>query len=100
MPSLLSPYLRIHLDNAFAEDWARQRHTAEDILQRLWSPLQPLEGVVLADQVGMGKTFVALAVAATTILGDPENWPGRRLRTGERGGEVGQRVKKFAEFAR
>ncbi|WP_432830649.1 DEAD/DEAH box helicase [Dactylosporangium sp. CA-092794] len=70
MHSLLSRYLRIHLDNAFAEDWARQRRTAEDIVRRLWSQSQ--EGVVLADQVGMGKTFVALAVAATTILGEPE----------------------------
>jgi len=37
----------------------RQRTEAEDILSRLGR--QP--GVVLADEVGMGKTFVALAVA-------------------------------------
>ncbi len=72
MPPHLSRYLRIHVDNAFADAWGRQRHTAEDILQRLWSRSRPQEGVVLADQVGMGKTFVALAVAATTILGEPE----------------------------
>lgn len=71
MPSHLSPYLRVQLDNAFAADWARQRRTAGDILQRLWARSQPQEGVVLADQVGMGKTFVALAVAATTILDEP-----------------------------
>ena len=45
MPSLLSDRLRASLDNSFADDWARQRHTAEDVLQRL----QTQEGVVLAD---------------------------------------------------
>lgn len=64
MPGLLSPHLRDSLDNSFAADWARQRQTAEVILQRLESQ----EGVVLADQVGMGKTFVALAVATSQIL--------------------------------
>ena len=40
-------------------DQARQRAEAEEILARL--ARQP--GVILADEVGMGKTFVALAVA-------------------------------------
>ncbi len=47
-----------------AEDAARQRATAETILQRLAD--QP--GVILADEVGMGKTFVAIAVAVSTAL--------------------------------
>lgn len=47
------------------EDAERQRHTAATILQRLAE--QP--GVVLADEVGMGKTFVALAVASAVALG-------------------------------
>ena len=64
MPRLLSSHLRTTLNNSFDEDWARQRRTAEDILQRL----QSQEGVVLADQVGMGKTYVALAVATSQIL--------------------------------
>ena len=67
MPDLLTSHLRESLDNEFADDWNRQRRTAEDILRRL----QSQEGVVLADQVGMGKTFVALAVATTRILAAP-----------------------------
>lgn len=63
----LSSHLRTTLDNRFAADWARQRRTAEDILRRL----QSQEGVVLADQVGMGKTYVALAVATSYILRGP-----------------------------
>ena len=42
-------------------DQERQQLEAEEILKRLRR--QP--GVVLADEVGMGKTFVALAVAYT-----------------------------------
>lgn len=49
-----------------ADDAARQRATAVAILDRLKT--QP--GVVLADEVGMGKTFVALAVAASVAWGD------------------------------
>ncbi|MGW4580350.1 DEAD/DEAH box helicase [Rhodococcus aetherivorans] len=64
MSELLSKHLRRSLDNHFADDWERQRRTAEDILRRL----QTQEGVILADQVGMGKTYVALAVAVTEIL--------------------------------
>lgn len=50
------------------EDARRQERTAKEILQRLAT--QP--GVVLADEVGMGKTFVALAVAAS--VGISENY--------------------------
>lgn len=64
MHERLSQHLRERLDNQFAADWARQRRTAEDVLGRL----QTQEGVVLADQVGMGKTYVALAVATSHIL--------------------------------
>jgi superfamily II DNA or RNA helicase len=46
------------------EDARRQAGTAEEILRRL--ARQP--GVVLADEVGMGKTFVAMAVAASILI--------------------------------
>lgn len=42
-----------------AADQVRQRKEVEEILRRL----QRQPGVILADEVGMGKTFVALAVA-------------------------------------
>lgn len=45
----------------------RQRAEAEEILRRLRS--QP--GLILADEVGMGKTFVALAVAYCVGLQNP-----------------------------
>lgn len=44
-------------------DGQRQRMTAEAIL----NDLRVRPGVVLADEVGMGKTYVALAVAASVI---------------------------------
>jgi superfamily II DNA or RNA helicase len=53
-------------DRISAEDAARQMQSARAILHRLTD--QP--GVVLADEVGMGKTFVALAVAASVALSD------------------------------
>ncbi|MBA8792924.1 hypothetical protein FHX74_000518 [Friedmanniella endophytica] len=58
---------RLRIDSpvpAFQEDWTRQRRTASDILNRF----RRQEGVILADQVGMGKTYVALAVAVSQIL--------------------------------
>jgi len=45
------------------DDAERQTKTAEEILRRLRD--QP--GVVLADEVGMGKTFVTMAVVASVI---------------------------------
>src|SRR5262249_20015637 len=54
-----------------AEDALRQERTAQEILHRLES--QP--GVILADEVGMGKTFVALAVAASVALARPDDGP-------------------------
>lgn len=47
-----------------AEDASRQQKTASFILERLLD--QP--GLILADEVGMGKTFVALAVAVSVAL--------------------------------
>ena len=44
----------------------RQRREVEEILKRLKQ--QP--GVILADEVGMGKTFVALAVAYSVAVRD------------------------------
>lgn len=46
-----------------AEDASRQEATAASILDSLRN--QP--GIVLADEVGMGKTYVALAVAASVL---------------------------------
>ena len=45
------------------EDGKRQQATARSILADLVS--QP--GVILADEVGMGKTYVALAVVASVV---------------------------------
>lgn len=53
------------------EDAHRQEVTAREILRRLAK--QP--GVVLADEVGMGKTFVALAVAASVAVSDARHRP-------------------------
>lgn len=48
-------------------DQKRQRAEVVDILRRLRN--QP--GVILADEVGMGKTFVALAIAYTVAVSSP-----------------------------
>jgi superfamily II DNA or RNA helicase len=45
-------------------DQVRQRRTVDEIIRRF--ERQP--GVILADEVGMGKTFVALAVAYTAAM--------------------------------
>lgn len=68
MSKRLTTQLLTSTDPRFDEDWKRQRNTAADILTRL----KTQEGVILADQVGMGKTYVALAVAATQILSSEE----------------------------
>jgi ERCC4-related helicase len=55
----------LHVKKRIAEeDAVRQERTAREILERLMT--QP--GVILADEVGMGKTFVALAVAVSVAL--------------------------------
>ena len=48
-----------YIDNVPLADQQRQRAEVVEILHRL----QQQPGVILADEVGMGKTFVALAVA-------------------------------------
>lgn len=53
------------------KDALRQLRTIREILRRL--PDQP--GIVLADEVGMGKTFVALGVAMVTALADKGRRP-------------------------
>ena len=50
-----------------AEDASRQEATARAIVD----DLAQRPGVVLADEVGMGKTFVALAVVASVIESTP-----------------------------
>jgi len=50
---------------------ARQIATAKEIVERLNS--QP--GVILADEVGLGKTFVALAVAASVAVSTKKRRP-------------------------
>lgn len=66
--NMLYPFcdqIKLHVRGRIsAEDAARQERTAQEILRRLAG--QP--GVVLADGVGMGKTFVALAVAVSAAL--------------------------------
>ncbi len=54
-----------------SQDAERQQRTAAEILRRLNE--QP--GVVLADEVGMGKTFVALSVAVSVALSDTRRRP-------------------------
>lgn len=54
-------------DRVPAADQARQRREVKAILARLRQ--QP--GVILADEVGMGKTFVALAIAYSVAIRSP-----------------------------
>lgn len=49
-------------------DQRRQRAEAQEVLKRLGK--QP--GVIVADEVGMGKTFVALAVAYSVAIRSPK----------------------------
>ena len=53
------------------EDADRQQRTAAEILRRLAD--QP--GLVLADEVGMGKTYVALAVAVSVLEANKRKHP-------------------------
>ena len=63
--------ITLSTDRISAEDAERQERTAQEILRRLAE--QP--GLILADEVGMGKTFVALAVAASVALTRPDDGP-------------------------
>jgi ERCC4-related helicase len=58
-------------DRISLEDADRQERAATEVLARLHR--QP--GVVLADEVGMGKTFVAMAVAVSILLERGEDGP-------------------------
>ncbi|RMF39084.1 MAG: hypothetical protein D6753_14640 [Planctomycetota bacterium] len=73
--NMLYPFrneIDLHVEGRIsAEDAARQERTAKEILQRLVD--QP--GVILADEVGMGKTFVALAVAVSVALNNRGRHP-------------------------
>jgi hypothetical protein len=59
----LSENVDLHNERIPAKDADRQMRTAGEILRRF--DHQP--GLVLADEVGMGKTFVALAVAVSVV---------------------------------
>src|SRR3954447_23046750 len=59
----LSEVVDLRNDRVSNDDADRQQRTAAKILRRLDD--QP--GVVLADEVGMGKTYVALAVAVSVL---------------------------------
>jgi len=54
-------------------DVQRQHETARQLLARLYSDDAPMELQLLADEVGMGKTFVALAVAYSVLEAQKEN---------------------------
>lgn len=56
----------IHLKNPRISERDAERQTRA--ARRLLSRLARQPGVILADEVGMGKTFVALAVAASILL--------------------------------
>ena len=65
--------IRLHVEKRGISkaDAHRQEITAREILRRLAN--QP--GLILAVEVGMGKTFVALAVAASVALSDKRHRP-------------------------
>jgi len=64
--------INLHVEGRISKlDARRQGATARVILQRL--EVRP--GLILADEVGMGKTFVALAVAATVALTEKRRRP-------------------------
>ncbi|MCK5878368.1 MAG: DEAD/DEAH box helicase [Holophagae bacterium] len=57
--------INLHVEGRISsEDAMRQEKTAREILQRL----SDIPGIILADEVGMGKTFVALAAAVSVAL--------------------------------
>ena len=67
-----SPEIRLNGANRVGQAHAdRQQVTAKAILQRF----HQRPGVILADEVGMGKTFVALAVACSVVLRNPKAGP-------------------------
>jgi len=73
--SYLYPYndaINLFVKGRISEnDAERQQRTAKEILRRLEN--QP--GLILADEVGMGKTFVAIAVALSVTTNDKKKRP-------------------------
>ena len=67
----LGERLDLRNDRVSNSDALRQHRTIAEILRRLGN--QP--GIVLADEVGMGKTFVALGVAMVAALTDRRKRP-------------------------
>ena len=66
------PAINLHVEGRIQlADATRQQLTAESLLNRLHG----IHGQILADEVGMGKTFVALAVAVSVALQDKEKRP-------------------------
>jgi superfamily II DNA or RNA helicase len=64
--------IKLHVPGRITkEDAYRQEATSREILRRL----KDQAGIVLADEVGMGKTFVALAVAISAVLGSKDHLP-------------------------
>jgi superfamily II DNA or RNA helicase len=64
--------INLHVRGRISEvDARRQKATARVILHRL----EVSPGIILADEVGMGKTFVALAVAASVAIRDSSRRP-------------------------
>ena len=51
---------------SFQKDWDRQRNTAREFLTRFENGF---DTQLLADEVGMGKTYVAMGVIAARLLG-------------------------------
>ena len=63
--------LNLCTDRVDEKDGNRQLETVREVMRRLEA--QP--GLVLADEVGMGKTFVALSVAVSAAIGDKGKRP-------------------------
>ena len=59
-----------YLNPALKQDWARQKYTAEEISRRFQDGRRI---ILLADEVGMGKTYVALATMAQHIFQTDKN---------------------------
>lgn len=66
-----SSHIRLCNDRISTEDGNRQQEACAEVLARF--SRQP--GVILADEVGMGKTFVALAAAVSILIERPDQGP-------------------------
>ncbi|OUR93986.1 hypothetical protein A9Q87_04580 [Flavobacteriales bacterium 34_180_T64] len=68
----LDPHINLHVKEHISEsDAKRQMVTAKEIFRKL----EKYPGLVLADEVGMGKTFVALAVAVSIAIENKDQLP-------------------------